>query len=347
MPVTDIAQINIRKSTAAQWSAANTLLAAGEFGLETDTKLMKLGDGVTLWNALGYQPEQIAAQIHLAISKATPADADEIPLSDSAATWGIKKLTWANLKATLKTYFDTLYSTIAGYTTTVSSATPIVLLVTSTRRQFITGSTAQTLTLPVASTMTTGNGFIVANNSSAITSVNSSGGNLVFAIAANTEVTVTCILASGTTAASWDAKITGQTTVATAVVVPVLTIVKPSANFTTTSTTFVDITGMTITRTPSSATNKIEIKMSVTLAVAASTPASFKVLAGATSLLEVGSYIPYNGANGSMVNLLFYIENNPTSSTIFKVQMKTDGTSCTIYGTAGGSACSMSTLEVY
>lgn len=43
-------------------------------------------------------------------SKATPVDADLIPLSDSVSSFGIKKLSWLNLKATLKTYFDTLYN---------------------------------------------------------------------------------------------------------------------------------------------------------------------------------------------------------------------------------------------
>lgn len=49
-------------------------------------------------------------------NKATPIDADLIPLSDSAATFGIKKLTWANLKATIKTYFDTLYKVASSET---------------------------------------------------------------------------------------------------------------------------------------------------------------------------------------------------------------------------------------
>lgn len=40
-----------------------------------------------------------ATEIHAATSKATPVDADEISLVDSAASWVMKKFTWANLKA--------------------------------------------------------------------------------------------------------------------------------------------------------------------------------------------------------------------------------------------------------
>jgi hypothetical protein len=40
--------------------------------------------------------------------KTMPIDADTVPLYDSI-TSGFKKLTWANVKATLKTYFDNLY----------------------------------------------------------------------------------------------------------------------------------------------------------------------------------------------------------------------------------------------
>lgn len=58
------------------------------------------------------------ATVHASTSKATPVDADELPLSDSAASNALKKLTWANLKATLKTYFDTLYLQLSGGTMT-------------------------------------------------------------------------------------------------------------------------------------------------------------------------------------------------------------------------------------
>lgn len=72
----------------------------------------------------------IANEIHVSTSKATPIDADEIGLIDSAATFGLKKLTWLNLKATLKTYFDTLYVALSGNQTVSDvktfSSSPIV-----------------------------------------------------------------------------------------------------------------------------------------------------------------------------------------------------------------------------
>ena len=41
-----------RRGTAAEWAAANPVLAGGEVGFETDTKVMKMGDGVTPWDTL-------------------------------------------------------------------------------------------------------------------------------------------------------------------------------------------------------------------------------------------------------------------------------------------------------
>jgi len=46
-------------------------------------------------------------------SKSTPVDADELYLRDSVGS-ASNKLTWANLKATAKTYFDSLYLAIGN-----------------------------------------------------------------------------------------------------------------------------------------------------------------------------------------------------------------------------------------
>jgi hypothetical protein len=52
MPVQTI--IKLRRDTAANWASTNPVLAAGEQGLETDTNLIKYGDGATAWVDLAY-----------------------------------------------------------------------------------------------------------------------------------------------------------------------------------------------------------------------------------------------------------------------------------------------------
>ena len=47
-----ISNIQIRRGTAAEWSAANPTLAAGEQAYESDTGTLKIGDGTTVYNSL-------------------------------------------------------------------------------------------------------------------------------------------------------------------------------------------------------------------------------------------------------------------------------------------------------
>ena len=56
----------------------------------------------------------------------------------------------------------------------------------------------------MTSTLTTGWSFHIVNNSTGNLTLNSSGGNLVATIIPGSTVMVTCILTSGTTAASWE-----------------------------------------------------------------------------------------------------------------------------------------------
>ena len=70
--------------------------------------------------------QRIGDLVNGATEKTTPVDADMVGLMDSAASNILKKLSWANIKATLKTYFDTLYfgrntSTLSGDFTTNSA----------------------------------------------------------------------------------------------------------------------------------------------------------------------------------------------------------------------------------
>jgi len=43
-----------KRDTAANWTSNNPVLLSGEWGVETDTKKLKMGDGATAWNGLAY-----------------------------------------------------------------------------------------------------------------------------------------------------------------------------------------------------------------------------------------------------------------------------------------------------
>jgi hypothetical protein len=96
-----------------------------------------------------------------------------------------------------------------GYTTTATAAGTTTLTATSTQNQFFTGSTTQTVVLPVASTLVVGDTYYIQNNSTGALTVNSSGGNLVVTIPPSVTASLYCVTASGTTAASWDADYDG------------------------------------------------------------------------------------------------------------------------------------------
>lgn len=55
-----VTQIQVRRGTAAQWTSANPTLAAGEWGLETDTLKTKIGNGSTAWTSLAYATGSVA-----------------------------------------------------------------------------------------------------------------------------------------------------------------------------------------------------------------------------------------------------------------------------------------------
>lgn len=98
-----------------------------------------------VWGTLG------GLDINTLTTKATPIDADGMVLADSTSSFSLKKFTWANLKATLLVYFDTLYSRttaifgvgqtwqdvtgsrVSGTTYTNSTGKPICISISGTR----------------------------------------------------------------------------------------------------------------------------------------------------------------------------------------------------------------------
>ena len=100
-----------------------------------------------------------------------------------------------------------------GYTTTATAAGTTTLTVSSNYRQFFTGSTTQTIVLPVTSTLVTGMAFEIENNSTGLLTVNSSGGNLVGTVPAGVCAHAVCIGTTLTTAADWDWDYISTTTI--------------------------------------------------------------------------------------------------------------------------------------
>lgn len=138
--------LDVSKVQPSNWNADHQILLAGgvvvgraagvgqaaateiPMGV-TGQAILATGSQAAAQAAIGADGTQ--AVILAAAAKATPVDADVMPLLDSAAGNALKKVTWANIKATLKTYFDTLYIAVGGTVTAlqnfVSSTASVVL----------------------------------------------------------------------------------------------------------------------------------------------------------------------------------------------------------------------------
>ena len=96
-----------------------------------------------------------------------------------------------------------------SYASTATAGGTTTLTVASKLTQNFTGTSAQTVQLPVVSTLTTGFAFQILNNSTQSLTINSSGGNLVTTLQTGFSGLFTVVSTSGTTAASWDYQISG------------------------------------------------------------------------------------------------------------------------------------------
>lgn len=104
------ALIDTPGNTQANWAPAKNnaqTSVSGNAGTATALQTSRNIDGQAFNGTVDITV--IAPGTHAATGKTTPVDADELALVDSQASNVLKKLTWANLKATLKTYFDSLY----------------------------------------------------------------------------------------------------------------------------------------------------------------------------------------------------------------------------------------------
>lgn len=109
------------------------------------------GQYVTAAEVASLAPAETAATVGALIAgataKATPADADLLGLSDSAASGVLKKLSWANLKAALTSVFSTPAAVAAAVTSHEGAADP--------HPQYTTAAEVASLA-PAETTTTTG-----------------------------------------------------------------------------------------------------------------------------------------------------------------------------------------------
>jgi hypothetical protein len=103
-------------------------------------------------------------------------------------------------------------ATLRGWTTTATAGGTTTLTAASSYQQEFTGTLAQTVVLPVVSTLALGWSYEITNNSTGALTVQSSGLNTIGTINAGTTASLVCVAITGTTAASWDFDIDGFAT---------------------------------------------------------------------------------------------------------------------------------------
>jgi hypothetical protein len=77
-------RIQIRRGLASEWTSVDPVLAAGELGLESDTNLMKFGNGTDNWSDLAYA--------NVTQSSFSNTIADYVPLTDVGQPNGVASL---------------------------------------------------------------------------------------------------------------------------------------------------------------------------------------------------------------------------------------------------------------
>lgn len=118
-----VTQIQVRRGTASQWTSTNPVLASGEWGYETDTGKVKIGNGSSAWNSLGYTGAGSVTSITagtglsggtitstgtIAIDTATTVDVS------TAQTLTNKTLTAPKINLTLNAQTGTTYTFVLG-----------------------------------------------------------------------------------------------------------------------------------------------------------------------------------------------------------------------------------------
>lgn len=107
-------------------------------------------------------------------AKTTPVDADSLVISDSASANVEKKLTWVNVKATLKTYFDTIYNNYVH-----PANHPASIITQDANNRFVTDAEKITWNAkaPTTAVTTSTNGLMIAADKTKLDGIAESANN--------------------------------------------------------------------------------------------------------------------------------------------------------------------------
>lgn len=158
-----VTQIQVRRGTASQWTSTNPTLAAGEWGYETDTGKVKIGNGSTAWTSLGYTGAgtvtSIVAGTGLSGGTITSSGTITIDTSVTADLSTAQTLTNKNLTSGTNTFPSSLATLTGAETLTNKTLTaPVINLAlnaqTGTTYTFVAGDNGKLVTASNASAQT-------------------------------------------------------------------------------------------------------------------------------------------------------------------------------------------------
>jgi len=197
------AGINSTLTTDSTNTTTGSILTAGGVGI---TKALNVGTTLGVTGVATFSAQPIFSSLTASTAVATDSSKGLVSVTNTG--------TGNNVLGTGPTISLPVIDNIKmGYTTTATAAGTTTLTVASNYRQFFTGSTTQTIVLPVTSTLVTGIAYEIENNSTGTLTVNSSGGNLVGTIPAGVCAHAVCIGTTLTTAADWDWDYISTTTI--------------------------------------------------------------------------------------------------------------------------------------
>ena len=171
-------------------SGGNTIVAMAAGTSLIVTCILTSGTTSASWNVIEYSSTSLVFPIAVSLGGTGVSSVTLAPTATAFAGWDANK----NLSAN---------NFIPGYQTIATAAGTTALTVASPRITQFTGITIQTVTMPVTSTLSVAQEFLIVNSSTGLVTVNSSGGNLIQTMAAGTSLLLYNNIITGTTAASW------------------------------------------------------------------------------------------------------------------------------------------------